>query len=204
VFFILLNSKNNLQEIATGSTFYSESYCCLCTSSVHKWALRCLPSLWAPAQIPSGENQMKLTQNSDCGKRGISKKLSIYQVWLSHLTPAMVGGAHLALQVHCLFCTGHHRKLPRVLWRLDQYSIINVMHCQQFQLSNWPDNDICPPMHEVAMNNTLFFQIVHSVAFAQLFPWLESAPSICSALVAGKATLAWADLCNVCQDRQMS
>jgi hypothetical protein len=38
-------------------------------------------------------------------------------------------------------------------------------------------------------NNTFFFKIVHSVSFSQLSPWLDSALSIYSARVAGKATL---------------
>ncbi len=38
-----------------------------------------------------------------------------------------------------MFCTWPQKKLPRELWRLDQYAIIVVMHYQQFWPSNSPD-----------------------------------------------------------------
>jgi hypothetical protein len=45
----------------------------------------------ALVQIPSGKNQVKLGKNG--GILGISKKMICHHIWLSHLTPAMVGGA---------------------------------------------------------------------------------------------------------------
>jgi hypothetical protein len=59
----------------------------------------CLPSLKAPVQIPSGENRVESSEN--CGKLGILKKLRCHYVWLSHLTPAMVGGALSQPALHC-------------------------------------------------------------------------------------------------------
>jgi hypothetical protein len=42
-------------------------------------------------QIQSGENQVKSNENWE--KLGILKKLTCHHLWLSHLTPTMVGGA---------------------------------------------------------------------------------------------------------------
>jgi hypothetical protein len=43
------------------------------------------------AQIQSGENWVKSSENWE--KLGISKKMICHQVWLSHLTRAIIGGA---------------------------------------------------------------------------------------------------------------
>jgi hypothetical protein len=45
----------------------------------------------ALAQIQSGENRVKSSEN--WGNLGISKKMNCHQVWLSHLTCAIIGGA---------------------------------------------------------------------------------------------------------------
>jgi hypothetical protein len=60
------------------------------------------------AQIQSGENWVKSSENWE--KLGISKKMICHQVWLSHLTRAIIGGALQGF--HSLLCTGPHRKLP--------------------------------------------------------------------------------------------
>jgi hypothetical protein len=50
-----------------------------------------LPSFWAQVQIPSGGNRVKMSGNS--GKLEIFNKLSCHHVCLSHLSPAIIGGA---------------------------------------------------------------------------------------------------------------
>ncbi len=143
----------------------------------------------------SGENLVNSSEN--CGKQGILKILSCHHVWLSHLTPAMVGGAlsqpvlHWAsqeapygsLKTGAVFC--HHcNELPmisavKLAWSTKIEEPKFCLHGRNWGISNLP-----------CMNNTLFFQIIHSITPAQLFPWLEPALSIYSAWVAGRATLA--------------
>jgi hypothetical protein len=91
---------------------------------------------------------------------------------------------------HSLFCTLTHRKLPRALEKLDQYSIIIVTHCQQFQQSNLPNQRKSRNRNSVRLAETedylsshaqathYFYKFFMLLLFHKLSPWLESGLSI--------------------------